>query len=111
MKTAFHQSLTEERWQRFSLLEQVANIGSEVERALAAQKKKNKEQSEAALFRALELFDLTLADPKNKTRLREVTRARECFLDFFLGENQYGFTAEFFQKYFLDFALAARNQR
>lgn len=111
MNIFFHQNLTEERWRAFTLVEQLGNVGSEVERAIKGKEKGDEKKAQAALYRSLELFDLTLADPKNRERLREVARTREVFLDFFLGNNQYGFTPEFFQKYFLDFALAARNQR
>ncbi|MDP2838060.1 MAG: hypothetical protein Q8O53_02185 [Candidatus Moranbacteria bacterium] len=109
MNIVFHQGLTAEKWQRFSLLEQMANIGSEVGRAINWRNKGNPVQAEAALFRGLELFDLTREDPKNLRRLREVGRAREAFLDFFSGDNQYGFTGEAWQKYFTDFAIAARH--
>ena len=45
------------------------------------------------------------------TQQQSVTRARECFVDFFFGENQFSFTGEWWQRYFLDFAVAARNAR
>lgn len=109
MEIIYHKGLTEERWRRFSLLEQMGNIGSEVGRAINWREKGNPEQAEAALYRGLELFDLTLSDPKNRGRLKEVARSREAFLDFFIGDNQYGFTGEAWQKYFTDFAVAARQ--
>lgn len=104
-----HQELAAGRWQQLSLLEQMANIGSEVGRAVNAREQQNEERALGASQRAFELFDLTLNDPKLKHRLKEIARARECFADYFFGENQYGFTGEWWQKYFLDFAIAARN--
>jgi hypothetical protein len=106
-----HQDLAAGQWQRLSLLEQMANIGSEVGRAVNAREQKNEERAFGASQRALELFDLTLNDPKLKCRLKEIARARECFADYFFGENQYAFTGEWWQQYFLDFAIAARNTR
>jgi hypothetical protein len=61
---------------------------------------------------ALELFDLTLDDPRHRqspSRLREIARAREVVADFFAGPNQYGSTAADLQKYFDAYALAARS--
>ena len=60
-----------------------------------------------ALERALELFDLTLEDQRWKGR-REIARAREIVCDFFYGGNQYNSTAQFLDRYFLEFAVAAR---
>ena len=107
----FHQDLAEGRWRELSLLEQMANIGSEVGRAINAREQCKEERAVNAGYRALELFDLSLNDPKLKFRLKEIARARECFADFFFGENEFAFTGEWWQKYFLDFADAARQQR
>jgi hypothetical protein len=107
----FHQDLANGRWQTFSLLEQMANIGSEVGRAINAREQGKGERTIAASYRALELFDFSLNDPKHHHRLKEIARARECFADFFFGENEYAFTSDWWQKYFLDFAVAARQQK
>ena len=64
-----------------------------------------------AVERALELFDLTLDDPRHRQsppRLRELARAREVVVDFFVGANDYHSTAEGLQRYFDAYALAAR---
>jgi hypothetical protein len=69
--------------------------------------------AEGALYRALELLDLTLADPRlrpSRARLREIARAREVVADFFAGPNQYGTTVASLQKYFDTYALAARRR-
>jgi len=103
-----------ERWHEFNALEQMGNIGSEVFRAFSWQKKGDKAQSRQALAVALELFDLTLADPrwpKIKGRLKEIARAREVFCDLFFGQNEYNDTAESLMKYFDEFALAARKDK
>lgn len=108
--TVEHRDLAAGRWVTLSLAEQLGNIGSEVSRAVRWQSK-NAGLSERAVHRALELFDLTLADPRllrAPARLREVARAREVTADFLAGPNQYLSTAASLQKYFDAYAVAAR---
>lgn len=102
MKSLVNLSLAD--WKKLSTTQQMGNIGSEVFRAIKWKTKK-KEYAHMANLRALELFDLTISDPKNLTCLKEITRAREVWLDFFLGENQYNQTADQWNKYFYDFSL------
>jgi hypothetical protein len=111
MEIIFHKNLTRERWESFTLLEQMGNIGSEVGRAMKRQAEGNAQQQEAALWRALELFDLTRQDHKNTKQLKEISRAREGFLDYLVGDNMYQSTGPSWEKYFTDFAVAARNAR
>ncbi|HWB15303.1 MAG TPA: hypothetical protein VG538_02765 [Vicinamibacterales bacterium] len=110
--TVQHRDLADGRWTTLSLAEQLGNIGSEVSRAIAW-KPKNAGMSERAAYRALELFDLTLTDPRllaSPARLREIARAREVTADFLVGPNQYRSTAVSLQKYFDAYALAARRR-
>jgi len=103
-----HKDLAAGRWFELSLIEQLANIGTDVERAIRWKHKGNKEYSQAAFERALELIYLTVEDPKNKGRLREVLRVREALIDFFIYNNsEYNTTAEQWQKYFYQFNYAA----
>ena len=104
-----HRELAEGRWWTLSLFEQLGNVGSEVSRAIRWTSR-NPELAQAALYRALELMDLTLADPRHRqspARLREIARTREVMVDFFAGSNQYGSNAAGLQKYFDAYALAA----
>ena len=103
-----HQQLAAGRWGQFSLMEQLANIGSEITRALNWQAKGDKEMTEKALFRGLELFDLTIKDSRWRQRLKEICRMREVVCDYFFGDNNYYSTPEFLKRYFFYFALAAR---
>jgi hypothetical protein len=105
-----HQSLASGRWRSLSLIEQLANIGSEVERALNWRRKANPTYSHRALERALELIDLTIADPRHRTRLKEITRLREAILDYFMGENLYQSSEELWRRYFYAFGYAARSR-
>jgi len=103
-----HKDLASGRWQEFSLVEQFANIGSEISRALSWKTKGDKEKSEKAMERGLELFDLTIADERWQHRLKEITRMREVICDYFYGDNTFQSTKESLDKYFLHFAIAAR---
>lgn len=111
MTAVAHPSLAAGRWQTFSLMEQLANVGSEVERALKWREKGNMEYSRLALERALELLGLTIADPRHRSRLKEITRLREALLDFFLGDNEFGSTERSWRGYFYAFAIAAASQK
>ncbi len=101
----------EKRWHQMSLYEQMGNIGSDVGKALNARAEGKSDREQAALDRALELFDFTIADPKHRFRLRELCRAREVLCDYFFGDNVYGSTPENMEGYFMAFALAARKNR
>lgn len=103
-----HKELAGGKWQKLSLCEQLANIGSEVSRALRW-KDKDKDNFENAITRALELFDLTLKDPRWKGRLREIARARELFCDAITGGKEYKSSLEDLDQYFFNYAFAARG--
>ncbi|MDO8471147.1 MAG: hypothetical protein Q7S49_00860 [bacterium] len=96
-----------ESWDKFSLIEQMGNIGSEVGRAARLEGKDSSGFTGAA-NRALELFDLTLRDRRWLGRLREVGRAREVFCDIIWGENKYETSLSDLERYFMHFATAAR---
>jgi hypothetical protein len=98
------------RWFRLSLAEQLANIGSEVSRARKWQGKDEK-FFQGAVSRALELFYLTIADPRWRTRLKELCRLREVFCDTISGGKEYNSSFEDLDKYFYYFARAARAQK
>lgn len=104
-----HKELAQGRWSQLSFLEQMANIGSEVERALNWKARNNEDYCRQAFERALELLDLTLDDSRNITRLKEIARVREAIVDFFTGSNQYVSTEESWKKYFSYFTYAARR--
>ena len=64
------------RWQKFNKREQLLMIGSEFIRAKTWQKK-DKEKFVSALWRALELIDLTLSDFKWKKDSRILLGLRQ----------------------------------
>lgn len=106
-----HKELAAGRWKDFTFLEQMANIASEVERAIGWKEKENSDYAGQAFHRALELMELTIGDEKNKKRLKELARVREFFIDWFAFDNIYHSTAESWRRYFYNFTFAARRGR
>jgi len=99
-------SINRERWERLTILEQMGNIGSEVGRTLKL--KQRNEDFEPALIRALDLFDATveLLIQKKSHRVKEVLRSKDQFLKaLFVADDPA------IETYFMQFAIAARNQR
>lgn len=106
-----HRNLADGRWQEFSFFEQMANIGSEIERAIKWKNKNNAQYFRMAFERALELLDLTIDSKKDINCLRELLRLREALADYFVFENSYGSSDEKWHKYFYAFSFAARINR
>lgn len=107
MIVLLHKGLTQKQWFSKNIFEQMANIGSEVERTIKW-RDKDKKYSEMAFERCLELVDLTVADIKNRDRLKEILRSREALVDYFIGENIYKSSDSLWQNYFYGFNYAAR---
>ena len=105
-----HLDLAAGRWSQLPLIEQMANIGSEVERALNWRIKKNVDYAQKAFERALELIDLTLDSNRNYAHLKEIARMREAMVDYFFGVNQFRSSGESWRLYFLPFAYASRRK-
>lgn len=106
MKT-LHTDLANGRWFTMTLCEQMGNTGSEIHR-LVMTENRDQVRFDAAFDRALELIDLTLADPRWKKRYKEIARVREVLCDIYFGQNQYGTSLEALDNYFFQFGLAAR---
>ncbi len=106
-----HHDLANGRWFELDFMEQMANVGSEVERTIAWKEKGDNEYSQKAFERALELLDLTIEDIKNKSKLKEIVRLREVLVDYFFSENQYGSSNQLWHNYFYAFNFAARKNR
>ena len=107
-----HSTLTPEKWADQSLALQMANIGSEVFRAIGWREKGNPELGYAAAARAIELFNLTMSGKDlSLCRRREVGRAKEAFVDYYWGDNVYGSTKENWDSYFMAFTRLAQRER
>lgn len=99
------------RWLKKPLTEQIARIGVDVDSAISWRDRNNKLYSDEAITRALELIQVTIDDPKNKKHLRALLYLRSVLADYFMGINEYGFTDEFWHRYFYDFNYAAALAR
>ena len=106
--TELNKDLTKERWFALSFFEQMANIGSEVYRAIKW-REKDSPRSKNAFESALELLDLTIEDEKNKNKptLHELCVVREALADYFCFDNIYGSSDEKWNNYFYGFNYAA----
>ncbi len=102
-----HKDLASGRWFKLSLVEQLANVGVDIERTIKWRNKGELEMSKKSFECALELIDLTIADPKNRKRLKEVVRAREMLVDHFVYDNEYNTTDKEWQDYFFQFNYMA----
>ncbi len=98
-------------WKNRSLVEQLAHIGSEVERAIRWRQKDNSEYSRLAFYRALELIDLTLRLSLPFPQKKELARARAALVDDFAGKNTFQSTDAAWQRYFGAFTYAASISR
>lgn len=105
----YHKELAEGKWVQFSLPMQLSNIGSEIGRAINWKNKNNLELSQGAFERGLELLDLTILDPKNKKRLKELLLLREFLADYFCFGNIYKSTETQWNNYFMNFNYLARK--
>ena len=108
IKIVFHKELAAGKWFKLSLMEQLANVGSEVGRASRWQGKDEK-LFRGAVDRALELFDLTLDDPRWRGRRGEIARLREVFCDAVFGGKEYKSSLKDLARYFNPFTYAARG--
>ena len=108
--TIQHKQLASGRWTTLTFFEQMAHVGSEVERTIRWSSKGNRDYSEKAFDRSIELLDLTIQDVKNKPKLRELVRVREALADYFCFDNQYQSSDDRWQRYFGAFTFAARSQ-
>jgi hypothetical protein len=108
----YHPELASGRWFTFSIAEQLANVGSEYERALRAKEENNPERFRHALARMLELMDLTIADSRWRNhRLKELCRVRGIACEQLCSEHPEPWARKDLRDYFLQFGILARNER
>ena len=110
MENIQHKKQAQGEWQKKSFLEQMANIGSEVYRAINWRNKGDEEYAYEAFVRSLELFDLTKESKLTYPQLKELNRVRELWVDYFMYDNVYNSTAEGINKYFMDLTIAFKNK-
>ncbi|PIU15915.1 hypothetical protein COT20_01020 [bacterium (Candidatus Gribaldobacteria) CG08_land_8_20_14_0_20_39_15] len=97
------------KWQQFSLTQQMANIGSEVSRMIAAKERGDALNLQQSTERALEILDLTINSNQKKSCFRELLRLRDVLADY--GFNLFNFVVDKrdLNEYFLPFALLSRR--
>jgi hypothetical protein len=106
-----HAGLAAGRWAALTLAEQLANVGSEVDRSITAWETHRSDRFDRALARALELFDLTARDDRWRGhRRREILRSREEFCRLFFDDDPSPVAARTLRAYFLRFAVLARQR-
>lgn len=106
-----HPELVAGRWRALTLAEQLAHVGSEVDRAIVAWEARRSDRFDRALARALELFDLTARDDRWRGhRRREILRSREEFCRLFFADHPPAGAARTLREYFLRFAVLARRR-
>ena len=102
-----------ERWASLSIFDQMGNIYSEVGRSFSAQRRNNPVDCLAATNRAIDLFDATVdslvthKSPKSK----EVLRAKEQYLEALNNKSTSQAAVQSLDRYFMQFAVAARLNR
>lgn len=106
-------AINKDRWGAMSLIEQMANIGSEVGRTRKWMEKGKLQMAEGAFDRGLDLFDATIKLGRGNLDsrpclLKELCRARELFASSFL-ENDLE-SLEYLDRYFGQFAVAFRRK-
>lgn len=110
-KMTEHKNEASGAWAKRPLAEQMANVGSEVIRAITWKNKKNAAYATLAFYRALELADLSLDCNHRPSAIREIARMREALVDYFAGENIYGSSDKNWISYFNAFTWAAAMRR
>jgi hypothetical protein len=98
--TPQHTGLTAESWGKMPFLKRLANIGSEVIRAIKWKEKKNPEYADLAFIRALELFDLTYQTNTTESQQKELCRLREAWVDYYKYDNTFKTDSKFWNNYF-----------
>jgi len=98
-----------QKWQATTIFEQMGNIGSEVGRALSAKRRGDEAGMQAAFCRGLDLLDASAEYllKKKSPKLKEVLRARDQFSQSIVGDE----ADPTLEKYFMEYAIAARLNR
>lgn len=111
VKGFHHPELANGRWHTLTIAEQLANVGSEYERARSWKERGDQVRFDHAFARLLELLDLTIADPRWKNhRLKELTRLREVICDELFNETPEFNNPTDLREYFLHFGVLARSE-
>ena len=95
-------------WLKLSTVEQLANVGAEVGRAITWRVNPAYGDPKLSFYRALEYLGLTINDPKlTAFRRRELCRVREVLIDWYYSLGTYRTTDDDWVRYFNQFGIAA----
>ena len=96
-----------EAWVQLDVFNQMGNIGSEVGRALSAKRRGKHDWMMSAFYRGMDLINATIEAwaAKGDGRTKELLRARELFAESILTDR----VDPTLEKYFMEFAIAARR--
>lgn len=106
-------SVDQARWAKLDIFNQMGNIYSEVGRSFKTRDDADSKNHDEALSRAIDLFDATiLALSKIKSpKAREVSRSKEEFLTTIMNKDASQQSIQSLDRYFMQFAIAARLNR
>lgn len=108
----YHKDLAEEgRWAEMSFSLQMANIGSEIQRAIRWKEKGKKDREHRSAERVLELLDLTISEVQRESSRRELAQLRDVMTAFFYDESNNETLGEQINRYFYCFAQKAAKER
>jgi len=106
-------TVARDRWSQTSIFEQMGNIYSEVGRSINAKRLGDNQSCEFAVIRALDLFDATVENlvKHGSVRSKEVLRAKDQFLHAIYDKDSTPGQLADIDRYFMQFAIAARLNR
>lgn len=102
-----------DRWATLDIFNQLGNIYSEVGRSFNSISSVESGEHQAAVTRAIDLFDATVEVlvEKKSPKVREVLRAKEVYLNLLNDSNASPRSFQDLERYFMQFAIAARLNR
>ena len=82
-----HKTLTQEKWDTYSTIQQLLSIGAEFGRAKNAINLNDNLESGNSYLRALELLELTAGDKKWRNKLKEILYLKEYLAWLWITKN------------------------
>ena len=87
-------------WYEMPIGVQLANVGSEVNRAISWKKRGNEQRTASFCNKAIDFLEIIKTDKKNVNRIGELDFCIEELKDYFFGENKYNTTDESLMRYY-----------
>jgi hypothetical protein len=106
-------TIDEAKWAKLDIFNQMGNIYSEVGRSFKTQGQKDPTDHKEAVSRAIDLFDASIRVliAKKSPQAKEVLRAKEQFLNLVFDDSATPESMQSLDRYFMQFAIAARLNR